>query len=218
MNKLKFKTFYIAIFIAFSSINSYSQYRFNDEKIYKKHQIYLNGSLSTWGIILKKSNVNFKLKSDTCQFKGHSLPAIQIGYSYKFSDKFSAGILLSTQKLGLDISYMVFKNADFITRRFNDISISAKRRYAGIFANYHFLKHENHDLYGGIRFGAVFWKISPSVTDTDLDSKLNASFPGSMFPAVDLGYRYLINKNFGLGFELSLGIPQILSYGIDYRF
>lgn len=194
-----------------------AQYNNDDDRIYKKHQVCLNASASTWGILFKASG-NIKLKSDTLDFKGHSTPAIQAAYSYRINDKFSIGVLLSTQKMGMDVKYMVFKNPDFITKRFNDIDVTVKRRYAGIFANYHFLKNKNHDLYGGIRFGGVFWKISPSVTDTDLDSKLNASFPGSLLPAAAFGYKYLLKERAGIGFELSLGIPQIFSYGIDYRF
>ena len=194
-----------------------AQYDSDKNNDLKKHQIYLNGSTSTWGIAFKASG-NIKLKSDTFEFKGRSLPAIQAGYSYRINEKISAGIMLSAQKMGLETKYLVFKNPDQITKRFNDIDISVKRRYVGIFANYHFLKNKNHDLYGGLRFGAVFWKISPSVTDTDLDNRLNASFPGSVFPAVAVGYKYLIKEKIGLGLELSLGIPQIFSYGIDYRF
>lgn len=206
----------IGIFVlcSFSSNAQYDDYKDNS---LKRHQIYLNGSASTWGFIFKASG-NLKIKSDTFEFKGYSTPAIQGGYSFWFSEKFSLGLMLSTQKMGLETKYLVFKNPDFITKRFNDIDISVKRRYVGLIANYHFLKNKNHDLYAGIRFGAVFWKISPSVTDTDLDNKLNASFPGSVFPAAAFGYKYKIKEKIGVGIELSLGIPQIFSYGIDYRF
>ena len=70
----------------------------------------------------------------------------------------------------------------------------------------------------GARFGGVFWKISPSITDTDLDKKLNANFPGTMLPALALGYKYKIKERVGMGVELSLGIPQLFAYGVDFRF
>ncbi|MCC6721980.1 MAG: hypothetical protein IT243_07235 [Bacteroidia bacterium] len=206
----------ITILLIFVSFIANAQYN-NDDNSLKRNHVYLNGSASTWGFIFKASG-NIKLKSDTFEFKGRSTPAIQVGYSFWFSEKFSLGLMLSTQKLGIETKYLVFKNADFITKRFNDFDVVIKRRYVGLIANYHFLKDKNHDIYGGLRFGGVFWKISPTITDTDLDDKLNASFPGSLLPAASLGYKYRIKEKVGLGFELSFGPPQIFSYGIDYRF
>lgn len=199
-----------------NSINA-QYYDWDKDEDIKHHQISLNGSASTWGVLFK---INGKLKfdSDSLGYKGHSTPAIQLGYDYFFNENISLGIIGSTQSLNMKVDYFVFQNADDITRRFNSIDINVKRRYIGLRFNYHFINTEMHDLYGGVRFGSVFWKISPSITDTDLDSKLNASFPGTMFPSLAFGYRYKIKERVGIGAELSLGIPQLFSYGVDYRF
>ena len=108
------------------SFSSNAQYNDFKDNSFKKHQIYLNGSASTWSFIFKASG-NLKIKTDTFEFKGRSTPAIQGGYSFWFSEKFSLGIMLSTQKMGIETKYLVFKNADFITKRFNDFDISVKR-------------------------------------------------------------------------------------------
>lgn len=199
-----------------STINA-QYYDWDKDEDVKHHQISLNGAASTWGFLFK-INGKLKIDSDSLGYKGHSTPAVQLGYDYFFNENTSLGVIGSTQSMSMKVDYFVFKNADDVTRRFNTIDISVKRRYIGLRFNYHFVNTEMHDLYAGARLGAVFWKIAPSVTDTDLDSKLNASFPGTFFPALAFGYRYKIKERVGIGVELSLGIPQLFSYGIDYRF
>ena len=139
-------------------------------------------------------------------------------YNYYFNKNISLGIIGSIQNMSMKVDYLIFKNPNDITRKFNDISIDVKRRYIGLRFNYHFINDEKNDLYLGVRFGGVFWKISPSITDTDLDKKLNANFPGTMLPALALGYKYKIKERVGMGVELSLGIPQLFAYGVDFRF
>lgn len=202
----------------FIFLSSKAQYRFEKERQNSvKHQISLNGSTSTWGLIFKQDG-KLKWKTDSLSYQGRSTPAIQLAYDYFFNEKASLGIIGSTQNLGMKVDYLIFENPNQITKRFNDFDIRVKRRYLGLRFHYHLVNDENNDLYVGARFGAVFWKISPSISDTDLDSKLGASFPGAVFPSLALGYKYKFNSKLGLGAELSLGIPQLFAYGIDYRF
>lgn len=212
MNKLL-----IFIIVILANNAAMAQYNFDDEYEVKHHQINLNGSASTWGLLFK---IDGKLKWDTDSlgYKGHSTPAIQLGYDYYFNKNISLGIIGSIQNMSMKVDYLIFKNPNDITRKFNDISIDVKRRYIGLRFNYHFINDEKNDLYLGARFGGVFWKISPSITDTDLDKKLNANFPGTMLPALALGYKYKIKERVGMGVELSLGIPQLFAYGVDFRF
>jgi len=182
-----------------------------------QHQISLNGSTSSWGLLFKASG-NLKIKSDTFNYTGYSTPAIQLGYDFFIKEKVSVGVLFSTQSMGMKVDHMVFENENQVVRRFNDFDVKVRRRYYGFKFNYHFVNNTNHDFYMGARYGGVFWKVSPSVTDTDLDSRLNSKFTGTFFPALAMGYRYKIKGRVGIGMEVSLGIPQIFSYGIDYRF
>ena len=214
--------------------NVNAQYGNNrDEDEIKHHQISLNGSTSLPGLIFKKDG-KLKRDDDSLGYVGRSTPAVQLGYDYFFKNGASLGIIGSTQSMGMEIDYFVFKDHNNKTHRFNNFDIKVKRRYIGIKYNYHLINDLKNDLYIGARFGAVFWKISPSIKDPDLDNKLfsllvksnntlsiiptSASFPGFMFPALACGYKYKIRENFGVGIELSIGIPQLFSYGIDYRF
>ncbi|MFM9944067.1 MAG: hypothetical protein ACKVQB_02420 [Bacteroidia bacterium] len=213
MKKIGFVIFITAI------VNcSSAQYgdSYNDDEV-KHHQINLNGSASTWGFLFK---IDGKLKwgTDSLSYKGRSSPAIQLAYDYNFNKNMSLGVIGSMQSLGMSVNYLIFKNADDITRRFNNMDISIKRYYIGLRFNYHFINDEKHDLYAGARFGSVFWSLTPSVTDSDLDDRLSAGFPGTMFPSLAFGYKYKIKERVGMGVELSLGIPQLFAYGIDYRF
>ncbi len=183
----------------------------------KHHQISLNGATSIAGLLFKIDG-KLKIKSDTMRYDGRSFPAIQLGYDYFFNKNMSLGIIGSTQSMGMKVSYLVFKNPNDVTRRFNDIDIKVKRRYIGLRFNYHFINNTLNDLYIGARFGGVFWKLSPAITDTDLDNKLNANFPGTVLPSLALGYKHKIKERVGIGLELSLGTPQLFSYGVDYRF
>ena len=211
--RLTFFSFIVLIF--FSS--SKAQYRFDDEDEVKHHQVNLNGSASTWGFLFKIDG-KLKLKSDSLGYTGTSTPAVQLAYDYNFTKNISLGIIGSTQRMGMKVNYLTFKNSEDIPVRYNNINITIKRRYIGLRFNYHFINNEQHDLYAGARFGAVLWKIEPSVTNSDLDKKLGAAFPGTMFPSLAFGYKYKIKERVGLGIELSLGIPQLFAYGIDYRF
>ena len=214
MNKLL-----IFIIVILANTAAMAQYNFDDEDEVKHHQINLNGSASTWGLLFKvDGRLNWKTDSLGIGYKGRSTPAIQLGYDYYFNKNLSLGIIGSNQSMGMKVDYLFFKNSNDILRQFNDIDISIKRRYIGLRFNYHFINNEKNDLYLGARFGGVFWKISPSITDTDLDKKLNANFPGTMLPALALGYKYKIKERVGMGVELSLGIPQLFAYGVDFRF
>jgi len=210
------KHFLLGLLLVFF-LSGNAQYNFKKEDELKHHQISFNGSTSIWGLLFKL-NGNINLKTDTFNYRGYSNPAIQLGYEYYFNKDMSLGIIGSTQNMGMKVDYMVFKNPNEITRRFNDMNINIRRRYIGLKFNYHFINNTKNDLYLGVRFGGVFWKISPSITDTDLDNKLNANFPGTVFPALAVGYKYKIKERLGIGVELSLGIPQLFSYGVDYRF
>jgi hypothetical protein len=207
------------VFLGALCSQAFGQYNFDKEDEVKHHQISFNGSTSTWGLLFKvDGNLNWKTDSAGIGYHGRSTPAIQLGYDYFFNKDMSLGIIGSSQNMGMKVDYLFFKNPNDILRGFNDIDIKIKRRYIGLKFNYHFINDAKNDLYLGARFGAVFWKISPSVTDTDLDNKLSASFPGSILPSLAVGYKYKIKERVGMGFELSLGIPQLFSYGIDYRF
>ncbi len=194
-----------------------AQFNLDKDEEVKHHQININGSASTWGLIFKLDG-KLKWNTDSLGYKGYSTPAIQLGYDYYFNKNISLGIIGSTQCMSMKVDYLIFKNSNDITRRFNTIDINIKRRYVGLRFNYHFINDSKNDLYLGARFGGVFWKISPSVTDTDLDQKLNAKFPGTVLPSLAFGYKYKIRDRIGMGVELSLGIPQLFAYGIDYRF
>ncbi len=184
---------------------------------FKVHQVSVNGALSTAGLAFK---IDGKLnwKTDSFSYKGSSNPAIQIGYDYYFNKNISIGILGSSQTMNMQVNYLIFKNANELTRRYNDIDIKVNRKYVGLRFNYHIVNNAKSDLYTSIRFGSVFWKISPSLTDSDLDEKLETSFPGTLLPAFGIGYKYKIKERVGLGFELSVGTPHVFAYGIDARF
>jgi len=179
--------------------------------------ISLNGSTSGIGLLFK-DNGNLKLGTDSLKYRGSSYPAIQIAWDHFFKKKLSLGIIASTQSMNMEIDYMVFKNPNNNTSRFNNIEIALKRRYIGLRLNYHFINNTHTDLYMSMRGGAVKWKLKPNITSTDLDKKLETKFTGSILPSFGLGYKYKFNEKFGLGFELSVGTPQLFSYGIDYRF
>lgn len=207
----------ILTFLVFALLtNANAQYDIKDETE-TQHQISLNGSTSTWGLLFK-ANGNLKIKTDTFTYSGYSTPAIQLAYDFFIKEKVSVGVLFSTQRMGMKVDHMVFENDDQVMRRFNDFDVKVRRRYYGFKFNYHFVNNANHDFYLGARYGGVFWKVTPSVTDTDLDKRLNSKFTGTFFPALAMGYRYKIKEKVGIGMEVSLGIPQIFSYGIDYRF
>ncbi len=184
---------------------------------YKVHQISANAALSTAGLAFK---IDGKLnwKTDSFSYKGSSKPAIQLGYDYYFNKNISIGILGSSQTMNMKVNYLIFKNVNELTKRYNDIDIKVDRRYIGLRCNFHFINNTKSDLYTALRFGSVFWKISPSITDSDLDEKLETSFPGTLLPALALGYKYKIKETVGVGIELSVGTPHVFAYGIDARF
>ena len=230
---LKFKlTLYLVLLLVANNLKAQYGNNRNNEEI-KHHQISLNGSTSAAGLLFKIDG-KFKRGGDSLSYKGRSTPAIQLGYDYFFKRRISFGLMGSTQSMGMEVDYLIFKNENGMLHRFNNFDIKVKRRYIGLKFNYHVINNLKNDLYLGARFGAVFWKITPSIKDADLDNKLfdliikrnkslsiipiSVSFPGLMFPALAMGYKYKIREKVGVGVELSLGIPQLFSYGIDYRF
>lgn len=195
-----------------------AQYDFKQEdEEFFHHQVNVNGATTTWGLLFRNEG-DLKWKTDSLHFNGHSTPALQFAYDYYFIKNLSLGVLLSTQNMKMDIGYLVFKNANEQTRRFNDFSVDVRRRYMGLRLFYHFINNANSDFYMGIRYGGVYWKMNPSITDSDLDKKFETSFTGTLAPSIGIGYKFKIKERWGIGLETGIGTPQIFSYGVDFRF
>lgn len=188
-----------------------------EKAVHYSHQVSFNGASSSWGLLFK-ANGKINFGTDSFRYEGYSRPALQFAYDLFVKKKVSIGFLFSGQQMGMRVNYLVFEDENRMTQRFTGIDIKVRRRYYGFKIGYHFVNNANHDFYGTLRYGGVFWRIAPSISNTSLDNKLNSEFTGTFFPAIGMGYRYKIKERIGIGIEASLGIPQIFSYGIDYRF
>ena len=155
-------------------------------------------------------------KSIFSDFKVTNTRALIVGFDYGISEMWSIGGIVATQKWYGTADYK-FKNIngedieeviDFTLRRSN-ISFCPKIHYGS---------STSTDLYSGIRVGFLLWnnKIVTSDKTFNKFSKLAISRPNFSFTVI--GARAYINKHIGANFEFNLGAPNVIGFGLNYKF
>ena len=159
---------------------------------------------------------------------GFGTPTVQIAYDHAFKNWFSLGASFAQNSFGVkftDLKVGVEGNRTDL----GDVKLRFARNSFTIRPLFHYGGNSQRlDLYSGFRFGFSLWtaKANIDLTEAQKDAigalkVLDRAKAVGILPqfAVTLfGLRGYITDNIGVGFELNLGSPYMLSGGVDYRF
>lgn len=140
-----------------------------------------------------------------------STPVLFLSYDQKVSRRMVAGAALSFQSHNFRLSD---PTGSFTTETAGVITM-----YAGGRLSIHYGKNEKVDWYHGFKLG-VFRQFvynhqvnNPSFNTLD-ETLSQARLAYGLIP---FGVRWFVNEKFGINFETSLGVPMMLSAGVNYR-
>lgn len=192
---------------------------FHNEKVVSLNVGYtiVGGLVRT--VLRNHDNKDSMLAEDNSIFNNFEVTntrAIILGFDYGISETWSLGGIIATQKWYGTADYQ-FKNIkgediqeeiDFTLRRSN-ISFCPKVHYGS---------SSHSDLYSGIRVGFLLWnnKIVTSDETFNKFSKLAISRPNFSFTVI--GARVYVNNHIGANFEFNLGAPNVIGFGLNYKF
>ncbi len=140
-----------------------------------------------------------------------SSPVIFLSYDYKVSRRMAAGAALSFQTHNMKLSDP--------TGSFTTESAGVLTMYVGGRISFHYGKNEKVDWYHGFKLGVLRQYVYNHDVASPAFNTLNESLSmGRLaYGFIPFGVRWFVNDKIGINFETSLGVPMMLSAGINYR-
>jgi hypothetical protein len=103
------------------------------------------------------------------------------------------------------------------------------RNHYGLRALFHFGKKEKVDMYAGARLGISVWNISttnnqysdyqPEDAKGGVPWALRVNLKNTHYTAQAIyGFRYFFNEHIGINFEIGIGPPGLLMFGLNGKF
>ncbi len=151
----------------------------------------------------------FSLSEIDANVDASTPPAVQFTYDYALTNRVSLGGGISYQSFNLAYSDYGETNENFDVRlsRFN-------LAVRGLF---HYGNSETMDMYSGLRVGMSNWSLDVGTDNPNFDPP-KASGPAFAPQLILFGMRSFFTENLGIGGELAVGAPHVVSLGINYRF
>lgn len=162
----------------------------------------LHAGFSLAGALFNLSEIDANVDASTP-------PAAQLTYDYALTGRFSLGGGVSYQSFNLAYSNYGETNESFDVRlsRFN---LAAR----GLF---HYGNSETMDMYSGLRVGLSNWSLDVGTDNPNFDPP-KARGPAFAPQLILFGIRGYLTENLGIGGELAVGAPHVVSLGVNYRF
>ena len=126
------------------------------------------------------------------------------------SEKFSLGLAYTRQTWNAQYENYVFEGN--VIPSFDATLSRTNYAFRTLF---HFGEREKFDWYWGVRTGLSYWKINSNSNDPDYKVLLNRV---TFSPQALFGTRYYISENFGIGSEIGIGSPYVLSLNLNGKF
>ncbi len=156
----------------------------------------------------------------------YATPTFQLAYDYGFKDWFSLGLGVSYNRLGVKFDDLDYRS-DSLTVK-GSVDLRTSRTTITLRPLFHYGHFEKVDLYSGLRLGASIWtgsvKAEASAEAIDRFKKsvhtprfrLAGGLPTAAITPI--GVRYFPIPNLGVGGELNLGAPYMVSVSANFRF
>lgn len=136
-------------------------------------------------------------------------PAVQLTYDYALTNRLS---------LGGGVSYQSFKLAysDYGEAK-ESFDVRLSRFNLGVRGLIHYGNSTTMDLYSGLRIGLSNWSLDVGTDNPNFDPP-KAQGPAFAPQLILFGIRGYFTENLGIGGELAVGAPHVVSFGLNYRF
>ena len=175
--------------------------------------ICLNAGISLIGSLINVSGV---LSQDVST---QSIPAIQLTYDRMVVDWLSLGVAASYQMMDIRYRNYTYFDSEGVLRN-EDFTTDINRLNFGIRPLLNFGNIDKVDMYSGLRLGFTNWSVKSNSRDPlynpedDVDFKSGLTFAPQL---ILFGLRGYFTENIGGNFELAVGSPHFLSFGLSYR-
>ena len=135
---------------------------------------------------------------------------------FRFNEKFTFGILASSQSLSGEFAEYKYDNISTI--KSEDVNFKLKRRFIGAVTKYHWrTSMDQLEFYSALRVGYIQWKRNIKTTDPNFIAldKITAGRPA--IGLVPIGAKFYFLDGFGLSSEFAISSPYILNIGAVYK-
>ena len=187
----------VACLLALLSLSTLSAQTLEGESV-----IGINAGFSMASALFSLSEIDANVDATTP-------PAIQATYDYALTNRVSLGGGISYQNFKLAYSNYGEAKESFDVRlsRFN----------VGLRGLFHYGNSEKMDMYSGLRVGLSKWSLDVGTDDPSFDPPKTA---GIVFApqAILFGMRSYLSGHLGIGGEIAIGAPHVVSFGLHYRF
>lgn len=166
----------------------------------------------------------------TINFNGvnaSSMPTLNLTYDYAVAKWFSIGASVGHNRFSMDFANLDYKGPEN-ERITGNGGFSLGRTSINVRPLFHYGNSGRIDMYSGFRLGFSIWgaRSIGNLQGENIDDQLdNFNFGGlrgnvvlPQFALTAFGLRGYFTENFGLGFEINLGSPYMVSAGANYRF
>ena len=151
----------------------------------------------------------FNLSEIDANVDASTPPAVQLTYDYALTNRLSLGGGVSYQSFNLAYSDYgeAMESFDVRISRFN-------LGFRGLF---HYGNSEKMDMYSGLRVGLSNWSLDVGTDDPNFDPPKpeGVTFAPQL---ILLGMRGYLTDHLGIGGELGVGAPHVVSFSLSYRF
>ncbi len=138
-------------------------------------------------------------------------PVITVGLDHLITHKFSIGVMAGYQNINLQVS----DTFGTLTEKGG-----VNRMYVGFRGLWHYGSNDKIDLYSGFQLGYKMFRTGkikgPNANNSVIEEDNNKS--GYSLAVVPIGARFFITDQWGAHVQTSIGAPNFISVGVNYRF
>ncbi len=139
-----------------------------------------------------------------------SLGPLGLRFEYMLSDKVGIGL-----DAGYVNTWLEYNEKDVSTNTIYNYKISAPKVHALFKMNFHFSQSDKLDAFAGFGVGYRNRQFKLETNDPTESIDFDSFIPVGL--RLNIGVRYFLTDNIGLGAEMGLGGP-LLSFGVSARF
>ena len=150
------------------------------------------------------SALNIRSKTD---------PVAILGIDHFITKNFSFGGSVAYQKVTANYDRLY---GDSLTL-FENIDASAAKLSLTLRGLFYYGKSEKKQFYSGLKLGYQKVKTFDNSSDNTYNTINDLAWSRVTIGLIPFGMRYFFTENIGCNFEVSLGVPNLLSFGLNYK-
>jgi hypothetical protein len=149
----------------------------------------------------------------TFNFISKTNPVVSFSLDHFMTKNFSFGGSIAYQKVTVNYDRLF---GDSLTE-FENIDASAAKLSFTLRGLFYYGKSEKKQFYSGVKLGYVSVVTNDNSTDLEYTVITNLARKRATIGIIPFGMRYFFTENIGCNLELSLGVPNFISFGLNYK-